>query len=160
MLVILMNDFLSDAIKKGYGILSTAADIPGIIATVLAFNSDIANQRPNDIQNIIKSFVEAKQDYENNKVQDINIMSQKSGLSKEQIVEGINNVKLLDLKYNYHNSMNKNSNQTTSLYKTGNDIAKFYAERGIISEYPNIDDLVDPQFVNALLNEVNVSIFQ
>ncbi len=31
-----------------------------------------------------------------------------------------------------------------------NDIAKFYSERGVISEYPNIDDLVDPQFVNAL----------
>jgi NitT/TauT family transport system substrate-binding protein len=53
--------------------------------------------------------------------------------------------------------MNKNSNQTTSLYVSGNDVAKFYAERGVISEYPNIDDLVDPQFVNALVKENNMT---
>ncbi len=63
-------------------------------------------------------------------------MSLKSGLSKEQILEGIKNVKLLDLNYKIQNSMNKNSNQTTSLYVSANDIAKFYTERGIISEYP------------------------
>ena len=152
--------FLSDAVKKGYRILSTAADIPGIITTVLAFHSDIVNQRPSDIQNIIKSLIEAKQDYEINKEQDLAIMSQKSGLSKEQIVEGINNVHLLDLNYNFQKSMNKNSNETTSLIKSGSEIVKFYAERGIISEYPKIDDLVDPQFVNTLLKEDSITKFQ
>jgi NitT/TauT family transport system substrate-binding protein len=47
--------------------------------------------------------------------------------------------------------MNKNSNQTSSLYVSGNYIAKFYAERGVISEYPNIDEIVDSKFVDALL---------
>ena len=101
--------------------------------------------------------VEAKADYDKNKEQDISIMSLKSGLSKEQIVEGINNVHLLDLNYNIQNSMNKSSSNTTSLYISGNSIAKFYTERGIISEYPNIDDLIDPQFVNALYKENNMT---
>lgn len=61
------------------------------------------------------------------------------------------NAQLLDLTYNYQNSMDRNSNQSTSLYKTGNDIVKFYAQRGIISEYPNINDLVSPQFVTRLV---------
>jgi NitT/TauT family transport system substrate-binding protein len=43
------------------------------------------------------------------------------------------------------------------LYVSGNDIAKFYAERGVISEYPNVDDMVDPQFVTALLKENNMT---
>ncbi|MGN6615356.1 MAG: hypothetical protein ACTHKC_09980, partial [Candidatus Nitrosocosmicus sp.] len=107
-----------------------------------------------------KSLIEAKTDFTNNKEQDIAIMSHKSGLTEDKINEGINNVLILNLNYNSHNSMNKSSNETTSLYKSGNDIAKFYAERGIISDYPNIDDLVDPQFVNALSKEDNVSIFQ
>ena len=101
--------------------------------------------------------IEAKADYDDNKVQDIAIMSLKSGLSREQIIEGINNVKLLNLNYNIQNSMNKNSNQTTSLYISGNGIAKFYAERGVISEYPNINDLIDPQFVDALSKENNMT---
>ncbi|HEY0579761.1 MAG TPA: ABC transporter substrate-binding protein, partial [Candidatus Nitrosocosmicus sp.] len=142
--------FVSDAVKKGFKILSTGADVPGIITNVLAFHSDIVQQRPQDIQNIVKSMIEAKADYDKNKEQDISIMASKSGLSKDQIIEGINNVKLLDLNYNIQNSMNRTSTNTTSLYVSGNYFAKFYSERGVISEYPNIDDLVDPQFVTAL----------
>ncbi|MGN6350420.1 MAG: ABC transporter substrate-binding protein [Candidatus Nitrosocosmicus sp.] len=152
--------FITDALKKGFRILSTATITPGVITNVLVFHSNIVEQRPSDIQNIIKSLIEAKTDFTNNKEQDIAIMSHKSGLTEDKINEGINNVLILNLNYNSHNSMNKSSNETTSLYKSGNDIAKFYAERGIISDYPNIDDLVDPQFVNALSKEDNVSIFQ
>jgi hypothetical protein len=58
-----------------------------------------------------------------------------------------------DLNYNIQNSMNRASTNTTSLYVSGNNIAKFYTERGVISEYPNIDGLIYPQFVNAVLKE-------
>ena len=47
--------FISDAVKKGFKILSTGANIPGVITNVLAFHSDILQQRPQDIQNIVKS---------------------------------------------------------------------------------------------------------
>jgi NitT/TauT family transport system substrate-binding protein len=150
--------FITDALKNGFKVLSTGSDVPGVITTVLAFHSDIIQQRPQDIQNIVKSMIEAKADYDKNKEQDISIMALKSGLSKERITEGINNANLLDLNYNIKNSMNKNSNDTTSLYSSGKDVAKFYAERGVISEYPNINDLIDPQFVNAPLKENNMII--
>ena len=143
--------FLSNALKKGYKILSTGATIPGIITNVMAFHSSIVEQRPQDIQNIIRSMDEAKADYDKNKDQDIAIMSLKSGLSKAAIIEGMENAKIFDLNYNHQTSMNKNSNQTSSLYVSGNYIAKFYAERGVISEYPNIDEIVDSKFVDALL---------
>ncbi len=143
--------FVSDAVHKGFKILSTGADVPGIITNVMAFHSDIVKQRPQDVQNIVKSMIEAKADFDKNKEQDIAIMSLKSGLSKDKISEGINNAQILDLNYDIQNSMNKNSNKTMSLYTSGNEIAKFYAERGVISEYPNIEDIVDPQFVVALL---------
>jgi ABC-type nitrate/sulfonate/bicarbonate transport system substrate-binding protein len=143
------DPFIDDALKKGFKVLSTANDTPGIITTVLAFHSDIVQQRPQDIYNIIKSMAEAKTDYENNKMQDIVIMSQKSGISKDKIIQGLNNTKLLDLNYNFQSSMDKNSNQMTSLYKIGDDIVRFYYERGVISEYPNINEIVDPQIVDA-----------
>jgi NitT/TauT family transport system substrate-binding protein len=145
------DPFIEDATKNGVKVLSSAADVPGLITTVLAFHSDIVEQRPSDIQNIILSLIEAKVDYDKNKDQDISIMSQKSGLGKSEIIQGLKNAHLLDLTYNHQNSMDRNSNQSTSLYKTGNDIVKFYAQRGIISEYPNINDLVYPQFVTRLV---------
>ena len=55
------------------------------------------------------------------------------------------------LKVNNINKLliNKTSNQTTSLYKTGNDIERFYAERGVIIDYLVIDYMIDPEYVNA-----------
>jgi NitT/TauT family transport system substrate-binding protein len=142
--------FISDTLKKGFKVLFFAGNIRGTITDVMAFHSDIVQQRLQDIQNIVKSMIEAKADYDKNKEQDVSIMASKSGLSKDQIIEGINNVKLWDLNYNIQNSMNRTSTNTTSLYVSGNYFAKFYSERGVISEYPNIDDLVDPQLVNTL----------
>jgi NitT/TauT family transport system substrate-binding protein len=78
------DPFVSDAVKKGYKILSTGADIPGIITSVLAFHSDIVQQRPQDIHNIIKSMIKAKADYEEKKELDISIISLKSRLTKDQ----------------------------------------------------------------------------
>jgi NitT/TauT family transport system substrate-binding protein len=42
--------FVSDAVKKGFKILYFAANIPGTMTDVLAFHSDIVQQRPLDIQ--------------------------------------------------------------------------------------------------------------
>jgi hypothetical protein len=101
---------------------------------------------------------EAKADFDKNKDQDVAIMASKSGLSKDQIIEGINNVKLWDLNYNIQNSMNRTSTNTTSLYVSGNYFAKFYSERGVISEYHNIYDLVDPQSINNIFKENNIKL--
>ncbi len=147
--------YISNAVKKGFKILYIAGNNPGTIADVMAFHSDIIQQRAQDIQNILKSLIEAKADFDNNTFEDISIISLKSGLSKEQILEGNNKVNILELNDNMQNSMNKNLNQTTSLYASGNDIAKFYAGRGVISEYPDIKDILDLQFVSALLKENN-----
>ena len=149
--------FISDAIKKGFKVLFTGAEVAIPLTDVMAFHSDIVQQRPQDIQNIVKSMVEAKSDYNKNKEQDISIMAAKSGLSREQINEGISNVNLLGQGSNIQNSMNKTSINLTSMYVSGNNIAKFYSEIGVISEYPNIDDLVDPQFVNTLFKENNMT---
>ncbi len=145
--------FVIEGVKKGFKILSTGADIPGIITNVLVFHSDIVEQRPTDIQNIIKSLIEAKEDYDKNSEQGIEIMSSRSGISKDLIVEGLNNVKFTDLDYNTQFSMNKELKDTLSLYYSGDSITKFYSERGVISEYPDIDDIIEPKFVNELLME-------
>ncbi len=61
----------------------------------------------------------------------------------------------IDLKVNNNNklSINKISNQTLSPNKSDNDFTLFYSEREIICNYSNINDIVSPMFVNALLNE-------
>lgn len=147
------NPYTSDALKGGFKILSKGTIVPGVLTTVLAFHSDIVEQRPNDIQNIIKSLVEAKEDYEKNKDQDIEIMSVKTGVNKTDIINGLEGAEVMDLDYNTEFSMNKLSNTTGSLFISGNSIADFFVERGVISEYPNFEDIIEPKFINELLIE-------
>ena len=121
------NPYMSDALKDGFNVLSIGADTPGVISTVIVFNSDIVRQKPQDIQNFIKSLIEAKEDYDKNPDEDIELMSLKTGIKKTEIMDGMNGSKLLDLDYNAHISMNKQLNQSESLYNSGNNIVKFYA---------------------------------
>jgi NitT/TauT family transport system substrate-binding protein len=150
--------FVSNALNQGYKILFTGADNPGIITNVLAFHTELLDQKPEEIKNIVKSLNDAKQDFEINKEKDIQIMAAESGLTKNEVIGGITSPKLFDINYNVKFSMNKESNQTVSLYKTGSDIAQFYAERGVISDYPQIDRIIFPQFVNELQKQKQIPI--
>jgi NitT/TauT family transport system substrate-binding protein len=145
--------FITEGVRKGLKVLSTGAEIPGTITNVLAFRSNIVEQRPDEVLSLIRSLVEAKEDFNKNGSKDMNIMSLKSGLSRDLIKEGLKNVKFLDLDYNAQFSMNSKLNEPLSLYDSGNSVAKFYAERGVISEYPVIENLVEPMFVKKLLIE-------
>ena len=52
--------YTTEALKKGYKALFTAGTVPGLITDVLVFRSSIVEQRPKDIEAIIKSIVEAQ----------------------------------------------------------------------------------------------------
>jgi NitT/TauT family transport system substrate-binding protein len=58
---------------------------PGIIVSVLAFHSDVVEERPADIEKILKAFKEALDFYKGKATEAIQIMSLKSGQSKEEV---------------------------------------------------------------------------
>ena len=142
--------YTSEALKKGYKTLFTAGSIPGIINTVLAFRSDVVEQRPHDIQAIVKSLVEAEDYYTNNKADALKIMSLKSGISESDIVGGFDGIRVLSLSDNINTAMNSTSNDTASLYVTGYEISKFFVNRGQISDLPDIAKIIDPTFAEVL----------
>ena len=51
--------------------------------------------------------------------------------------------------------MNSKSNKPISLYTSGKYISEFFLNRGQISEYPDINQIVDSDFVNALYQGEN-----
>ncbi len=87
--------YTTEALKKGYNVLFAAGTIPGVITDVLAFRSNIVEQRPNDIQAIVKSLMEAEDYYKSNKADALKIMSAKSGISESDIVSGFDGIRML-----------------------------------------------------------------
>ena len=142
--------YTTEALKKGYNVLFAAGTIPGVITDVLAFHSNIIEQRPNDIQAVIKSIIEAQIYYKNNKKDALKIMSIKSGIGEQEIMNGLDSVTLPSLKENFNIAMNSKSNDSSSLYSSGKFISEFFLERGQFGEYPDFSQILAPEFVNAL----------
>ena len=142
--------YTTEAMMKGYKILFAAGTIPGVITDVLVFRSDIIEQRPQDIQAILKSIIEARIYYENNKEESLKIMSKRSGIGEQEIKNGLESVTLPSLKENVINIMNSKSNEPISLYSSGKYISEFFLNRGQMGEYPDFSQIVDSDFVNSL----------
>lgn len=98
---------------------------------------------------ILLSFAEAQKYYNDNKDESIRIMSALTGVSKQEIEEGLHASRVLNLRDNYFQSM-KNSTQSDSLYNSGQYIGRFLLERGQIGEYPTLDSIIEPRFVTDI----------
>jgi len=141
------------AIQRGYNIVATAKDVPGIITDVLIFNSKLVDQRPADIQSIVKSINAGINYLNNNKEKSSQALSNFFNMSSDEVRDGFEGIKILGLKDNVE-AMNKSTSggNTTSLYQSGAIIAKYLLDRGQIRQMPNFDDIIDPRFVDALYN--------
>ncbi|CAN5582499.1 ABC transporter substrate-binding protein [soil metagenome] len=143
--------YTSQALESDYNILFTAGDIPGIITDTLTFDSDLIEQRPQEIEAIVKSFVESLEYYNNYKDDALQIMASNIGISKQEVDNAMKSVKLVSL--NENKLLLGNQSQYSSFYNIGNKISKWLVESGQISEFQNINELVELKFINELLME-------
>ncbi len=138
----------TQALKKGYRILITAKDIPGIIVDVLAFHTHAIEKRPKDVQNIVKSLLEARDFIFSHRDEALEIMSRAEGMARDEMENGINAVHMLNLEENITAMTHRNDAQ--SLYPAFDMITDFYMTRGQVSEKQDIGDVVESRFAENL----------
>jgi NitT/TauT family transport system substrate-binding protein len=136
----------SQSLRNGYTILASAEDVSGIITDVLAFDAQIIEERPEDIAAIVKSMIQARDFIEQNRDEGITIMAEQVGISYDEMSDGLDGVYLLNLEDNQFSM--KNSQEDKSLYHTGSFISNFYLDRGQINVMPDLDDIIDDQFLD------------
>lgn len=139
---------ISNAVTQGYRVLSTAGDIPGSITDVLAFHPQVVAERPQDVQAVVKSLVEAQTFAITHNVEALAIMAQAMSHSPEEISAGITGVVHLDLQANIV-AMTR-SEAPTSLYGSGEFFTRFLLNRGQLVKMPDLDQLIDARFVQHL----------
>ena len=141
----------SDAIEKGYTVLATAGDIEGIITDLLVFRADVIEKRPEDVQAIVRSLVEAQEYRDANWVESMKLMADAVDISYLDMESGLLGTKSLDLEGNFEAM--KKSDSLKSLYGSGDSIADFYLQRGQLLELPDFDEIIEPRFINRLHEE-------
>ena len=139
----------SQSLNKGYKILCKASDTPGIITDVLAFNAKVIEERPDDIQHIVKSLLEAKDFINSNKDEAIDIMAKAEGVDRGEVQRGIDSeVHMLDL--NENTEAMKKSENIASLYASLKVVTDFYVKRGLISEAQVTEGIIEPKFIEGI----------
>ena len=137
------------AMQNGYRILATAKDVPGIITDVLVFNSKIVESRPEDIKAVVKSIIQGKEYLDNNKEQALQVISNFLNISRQELQDGFEGIRVLGLKDNVE-AMNKSSSSNMTLYHSGDLIAKYLLDRGQIRKMPDFEEIIDARFVDTI----------
>lgn len=135
----------SEALAKGYKILAKAGDIPGVITDVLAFHTDVIKQRPDDIQNVVRALVAARNFFSQHEDKAIKIMARMMNMSETAMKEGIKGVHNPNLHENIA-AMQPGG----ALFQSGEIAIKFYMDRGKLFKTPDIGTFIDTRFVSAL----------
>ena len=73
-------------------------------------------------------------------------MSDKSGVGEQEIKNGPESVTLSSLRENAVDIINSKSNEPISLFSSGKYISEFFLNRGQISEYSDLNQIVNPDF--------------
>jgi len=149
------NPTKSQALKAGYKVLSKAEDTPGVITDVLAFNSKIIKERPEKIRAIVKSMLEARDFVYTNRAEAIAIMAKAEGMTEEEMADGVDGVYHPDLKKNVEAM--KKTEELTSIYHSGEYIARFFLNRGQLSQLPDLSEMIEPKFINELAGDEEIN---
>ena len=137
----------SEAIEKGYNVLANAGDFPYLVTDVLVFDTNIIEERPDDIQKIVKSMFDAQEYQKSNHDESVRIMAEAENVNQESMTLGLEAIFMTDLDENIR--VMDPSNDPT-LKNAIDEISKYYLERGQISYLPDFYDIIEPKFVNEL----------
>lgn len=138
----------SEASENGYHRLGSAADVPGLIADVLMFNPTVVEERAQEIEAVIKSFIASVEELIVSPDPGILIMAEATGMTENEMRTGLEGVKLLDLTGNI-GAFQRNSD-LSSLYHSVSIIGQFLMERGQVASAPLPDRFLEPRFIMEL----------
>lgn len=138
----------SEALAKGYRLLATSADTPGIITDVLAFKKSVVEKRPDDIKKIILAMDRALEYRDTAPLRSYKIMSDATGVLPSSLKKSIQGSSFPDL--NENKEAFTELEKSTSLFYSGKIISDFFVDKGIISAPINLKDLLATEIISDL----------
>ena len=138
----------SEALAKGYRLLATSADTPGIIIDVLAFKKSVVEERPDDMKKIIIAMDRALEYRDKASLSSYKIMSDATGALPSSLKKTVQGNTFPDLEEN--KEAFTESEKLTSLFYSGKIISDFFVDKGIISAPINLKDLLATEIIRGL----------
>ncbi len=140
-----MEPFQSDALTEGFNLLASSKDIPNTITDVLAFRKEVVEKNPEKVKGVVDALFRAERYLVENPDKSASYISKKTGVDSYELKDELKGIKILSEE---ENKKIFDRNEEDSLYEKGEFISDFFVEKGISKESLNLDELIDPRFVN------------
>ncbi|MCA2002402.1 MAG: ABC transporter substrate-binding protein [Chloroflexi bacterium] len=135
--------YVSQAVNEGAKILFTSADTPGLIPDVLAFQSSVIENRPEDVKAFVNAWFQAVDYWLNNPEEAQSILAARLNLPPESVsLDGL----ILMTREDNLNAM-KPGQTSASIFYTANLYRDFYIRLGNITQPIDVNALIDPSFL-------------
>jgi len=140
--------YQEEALIKGFLLLASTADAPGIVTDVLMARSDMVEQRPEEIRAVVKALFRALEFRETNEAEAYTIMSKAFDIPVKDLKGTIEGNIFPNLDRNQKSFIN--TGDSKSLYKSGKFISDFFVEKGIFNDPVDLDKLLAGEIVNGI----------
>ena len=137
--------FTTAATEKGYQVIFSSTETPGLIPDVFVFRSSVATDRPEDVRAFIAAFFEAQEWWVANPDEAATLIARATGLTPAEIsAEGL---KL----FNKVDNLNafKPGEDTTSIFFTTQIYTDFQIQTGRLNFAPDLNQLLDASFLST-----------
>lgn len=136
---------ISQALAKGYKALGKAGDIRQLMMGGLAVNAKIVNSRREEVQGVVKALVEAADWLKSSPSEGFGIIAKYAGISKEELETSFRRLHVFTLSEDQE-MLKKGS----PLFEGGKEIIDFFYQKGVIVKIPDLNTVIDGQFVAAI----------
>ncbi|MEL7085272.1 MAG: ABC transporter substrate-binding protein [Cyanobacteria bacterium J06597_1] len=132
-------------------VLFDSSDFPGAISDHLALSRELVESRPDDVQAIVQTWYDTLDYIEENPEEAIAIMAERAGTSVEDYESYSEGTTILSLEEGL--VAFEPGDDISSLVFTAEEINDFLLESGLIEEAPDLSNLFDSSFVEAVAEQ-------
>ena len=137
--------------REGSKELLSSADFPGAIPDLLVMSQKIIDERPDDVQAIVNTWFDTLAFMEANPEKSNEIMAERAGISVEELEDLLGGTRMFTLEDNLEAFSDGEGMQYMASAAVG--MADFMVKVGFIPEAPDLEPILDDQFVQAYAAE-------
>ena len=139
--------WLTALTREGSKELVTSADFPGAIPDLLVMTQTIVDERPEDVQAIVNTWFDTLAFMEENPDRANEIMAKRAGITTEELVQLEGGTRIFTIEDNLEAF--SDGEGIKHMPAAAKEMAEFMVGVGFIPEAPDLEPLLDDQFVRA-----------
>ncbi len=137
------DPYLTQAKTRGFRLLFTTADMPGLIVDIVAFKGGIAKERPDDIRKFTEAWFEAIEYWKREPSIASGMIVKVTGLKPEEVTTA--GCRIFNRQENLDTF--KPGNSYESIFFTARKQVEFFISMGDASTAPNLDEILTSAYM-------------